>query len=46
MAAFSRLRNPQIWEIYCGFDVAQALIANKIPGFAKLFYINPLRTMG
>jgi len=35
ISAFSRLRNPHIWLISYGSEVAQALILNKIPGFAK-----------
>ncbi|HKJ33433.1 MAG TPA: hypothetical protein VKA34_16475 [Balneolales bacterium] len=35
ISSFSRLRNPHIWLICRGSEVAQALILNKIPGFAK-----------
>ncbi|HKJ34677.1 MAG TPA: hypothetical protein VKA34_22830 [Balneolales bacterium] len=35
ISVFSRLQNPHIWLICCGSEVAQALILNKSPGFAK-----------
>ncbi|HKJ34069.1 MAG TPA: hypothetical protein VKA34_19720 [Balneolales bacterium] len=38
--AFSRFRNPPIWLICCGSEVAQALTLNKNQGFAKPSFNN------